>query len=456
MSTNTQQEPDLQDLRGFALGDVVDGRYELRRLLGSGAEGIVFEAVHRFTAQRLAIKISSPSRGDTQGRQRRARMLREATVLGRLRHPNIVAVFDARIEGDPSFLVLELLEGRTLESLLAARGTLEPTEAVRAILPACHALSFAHQRKALHRDLKPSNILVAQDAVVGETVKIVDFGASLVEEEPGQAKLTATDAIVGTPSYMAPEQLVGEADLDNRVDVYSIGAVLFECISGRLVRPGNYKQILHSTYTAPPPLLRDHAPSVSPALARVVQRAISTDRNERQASASLLADELRLACPDAIGRTTLLESHAAESRRRFLRANYASPVRVIAADGTTIDGRSQDISESGMLFQGARVGAPGDVVVVRFSLPVEGKVASCRAHVRWVSGAGRPLQVMGLEFADIATNVRASIARYVALMASRSWIGVDRGDDSHETVADSPGGQLAKADIKTIPVRGNR
>jgi uncharacterized protein (TIGR02266 family) len=193
-------------------------------------------------------------------------------------------------------------------------------------------------------------------------------------------------------------------------------------------------------------------PGLAPALVRVVQRALSKDRTRRQASAAQLAEELRLACPEAGARTNLLSPARDDSRRQFPRAPYNTPVRVVTGRGA-VDGRSHDVSEGGILFQAMTACRVGEEVLVRFGLPMDGKVAACTARVCWVRGDENPddsrPRVMGLAFVDAPADVRRSIARYVALMSTMSGtLSSDEatpGEDStghdsvsHRTLADTP------------------
>ncbi len=427
-------------------GDVVDGRYALTRVLGSGAEGVVYEAVHVYTDQRVALKMLHPSAVGSVAAERRARLLREASILGRLKHPNIVTILDAVVTETSSFLALELLEGRTLESLIAARGQLSAVEAVTVILQACDAVAFAHRNGIIHRDIKPSNIIIVREAW-GERIKVVDFGAS--RPASPDVKLTATGQIVGTPAYMAPEQFLADAEIDQRADVYALGAVMFECLTGKVVYPGNFADIVRSAFSNDgPPSVRDSVPGIALPLARVVQRAISASRDHRQSSVSQLIEELRLACPEASSHTnSLLNPPTAVTRRKYPRAPYMTPARVDTAAGP-IDVRVQDISEGGLLVLTQTPAKIGELITVRFGLPLDGKVGKCKAYVRWVRGGedDRRALVMGLEFHDMDETMRRSITVYVALMTDDGG-GQLLGDDQ------TKGGER-RPNIEKVTVRG--
>ncbi len=364
------------------LGEVIDGRYELRRLLAAGVASSVFEVQHTFTEQRLAMKIASVLGDPGEAAEERRRVLQEAKTLGRLRHPGIVAIFDAGVASGSPFIVHELLDGRSLESLVVSRGRLEPQDAVALVTQACQAVEFAHRCRVVHCALRMSSILLVHDPVVGERVKVVDFGDS---------------------------RPMAAGDDDSRIDGGALGAVLYECLTGKAASEATMGQV-------PRPVL----PNVTPALTRVVQRAMAKDPAQRQASVAQLAEELRLACPEAsTHRTALLESKD-DGRRRFPRAPYNTPARLVTSRGA-VDGLSQDVSEGGMLFQTFESCNVGDQVVVRFGLPMDGKIADCPARVTWVRGDGQlgRARLVGLAFLDAPSEVRSSIGRYVALMATK-------------------------------------
>ena len=197
----------------FRVGDVIDNRYELVRDLGRGAAGVVFEARHMFTHRRVALKLVSPDSPRAVQGELRARLVREARAIAAARHPSIVDVLDGGVTscGTP-YIVLEMLEGgRTLEGLLATRGKLSVKDTVAIGLQLCDGLGAAHKAGVVHRDVKPGNIIVLKDHT-GEVIKLVDFGIAQVSTREG--KLTSHGAIIGTPEYMAPEQILMTGDSD--------------------------------------------------------------------------------------------------------------------------------------------------------------------------------------------------------------------------------------------------
>ena len=399
-------------------GATLDGRYELRRVLGQGPEGTVFEAVHRFTGQRVAVKVAA-NQVQPGKDWKKVRLLREARALGQMRHPNIVTITDAGVTDGFPFVAMELLEGRSLEGLLMTRSRFAVADAVGAALQVCEALGAAHAVGVLHRDVKPANVIVVREGDTGvERVKLVDFGTSK-PTDPGAEKLTAAGALVGTPSYMAPEQLMAQ-DVDEGADIYAVGAMLFECLTGAVPYEGAYPRVLMAACSAdPPPSVRLVRPQIEVSLEGVIGKALAKKRVERFATIVELAAALRRACPQIDGLTRLLDMPApSQPRRKFNRAPYRTPVSIKSSWGE-VSGRSEDISEGGMLVLSDHACQPGEEVTVRFALPIEGRVAVCTARVQWVRA--RPNhpgtnQAIGLELIDASSDVRASLSRYVALM----------------------------------------
>jgi serine/threonine-protein kinase len=357
---------------------------------------------------------------------------REARAAASLRHPRCQRIY--ALARDPShiYIAYEYVPGRTMRQALAA-GELDDGEAVEAAAQLLDALAHAHAKGIVHRDVKPSNIIVLRDRDGREHVKLVDFGIAKIAD-PAVEKLTGVGAVIGTPAYMSPEQLLALDDVDHTSDIYAVGVTMFECLSGTMPYAGNYPQVLlGATGDQPPPSVRSVSAEVPLALVLVVDRAIAKARTDRFSSMQDFAGAIRAAVPDANRGTTLLgppplpraELRVEEQRRRAKRAPYNTPVQLVLAgsQNRTIDGRSEDISEGGILFL-SHADCPTDQrVSARFALPMEGKVISVEAQARWIRAApGHALGIraMGLEFVDLPPAVRSSIAQYVGLMADRN------------------------------------
>jgi serine/threonine-protein kinase len=276
------------------VGETVDTRYELRRLIAHGGMGLVFEAAHKFTRRVVALKLL-PDKLRAQ-KEARSRLLREAHALTAVRHPGFVEVLDAGVCASYGpYVVLEMLEGRTLDGILAARRRLSISDTVQIGRQVCDALAHAHARGVIHRDLKPSNIFVSRNEVGDEIVKLIDLGVAAVAEEAlhdRDRKLTAAHEVLGTPEYMAPEQLWGRA-IDARTDVYALGMSLFECLTGDVPYAGVYQDVLVKvSNAASPPSVRERRGDVPPALAVVIENALEKEATDRFQSATELARAL--------------------------------------------------------------------------------------------------------------------------------------------------------------------
>ncbi|MFO0619445.1 MAG: serine/threonine-protein kinase [Polyangiaceae bacterium] len=401
----------------FEVGDVVDGRYELRRIIGSGGEGIVFEATHRYTRAGVALKTIVGHGTAAVVERRKKRLLREARVLGSVKHRGIVGVLDAGIAlGDQPYLATELLQGKTVEALLRARSRLAPTDAARIAVEVCEALHAAHAAGVLHRDIKPANVFITRPSLAsrsssGEQAKLIDFGTSKSSLVSG-GKVTEDGAIVGTPVYMSPEQLLAD-ELDERTDVYAVGALLFECLTGRVVYPGNYARVIRESQSpAPPPPLETEG--VDPELEAVVVKALAKSRDDRFPSAHALGEALRrFAGPPSL---RLLRPSTTAQRRRHARVPFLAPVTLRSRDAT-VEGRCADVSESGLFFLSRHPCDAEWVYEASFCAPLTGRIITSRVRVRWIrtrAGAG---WVGGLEFVHPDDAFVREVARFVELMS---------------------------------------
>ena len=425
----------------FEIGQTVERRYELRRVIGTGAEGVVYEAFHRFLRRPVALKTINCIGSPQMLERRRQRIVREARVLSELRHPGIVEVLDAGVTVDNQpYVAMELLQGKTLEALITARERLSVADALAVVLDLCETVAAAHRRGVLHRDIKPSNVFVVRSHGSVERTKLLDFGTS--KSQPHEdAKLTEEGAIVGTPAYMSPEQLMAQSDLDPRTDQYSLGALLFECLTGRVVYPGNYPTVLRAVHSqGPVPPM--NVPGVPPELESIVAKAIAKDRTQRFACVEDLADALRPFLP-AGAKIQLLQARTPNQRRRHERAPFLAPVSLRRPEGA-LDGRCEDISESGMLLICRQECVADRTYEVRFGAPISGRIATTDARVRWVRARPAGGFAVGLEFVDPADSLVDDIAHFVRLMSDASPITSETepshalGEASKATLADSP------------------
>ena len=263
-------------------GTVLGGRYRLDQPIGGGSFGTVFRARHLDLKRDVAVKILATSAGTDP--EALARFNREGQSACRVQHPNAVAVFDFAVNpGGVAYLVMELLEGQSLEKELEERGPLPPARAAEIVVPVCDALAAAHAAGVVHRDIKPSNVFLHRTPQ-GEVAKILDFGiAKLATEAAIGQSLTVDGSLLGTPAYMAPERF-RRGPYGPASDIYSVGAMLYEMLSGRLPFVPNTADplaLVAMQAEEDPPPLRVRRPEVSEALERVVLQALARNPEGR-------------------------------------------------------------------------------------------------------------------------------------------------------------------------------
>ena len=281
---------------GLPPGALVAGQYEVEHLLGRGGMGEVFAAVHVRTGRAVAIKWMLPRAAASADSVRR--FLAEARITARIEHPNVVQVFDCGEHGGAPFLIMERLRGETLRERLDREGRLAPAEVLRLMLPTMRGVAEAHREGVLHRDLKPDNVFLCRGKDGSEREpKVVDFGIGKLRDDEAQLNVTRAGMVIGTPSYMAPEQLAGSRDPDPRVDVYALGVVMYEALAGRcpFQADGTFALIAQIA-TSTPPVLASLAPETPPELLAIVERAMHRDPDRRFPSvAAMIASIERMA-----------------------------------------------------------------------------------------------------------------------------------------------------------------
>ncbi|XXT18167.1 protein kinase [Sorangium sp. So ce429] len=285
-------------------GSVVGGKYRLERPLAGGAMGFLWVARHLQLEVEVAIKFMMPQHADSP--VARARFEREAKASAQLRTPNVVHVYDYGLEGDTPYLAMELLEGEDLAAYLKRRGRIEPAEALGIMSQVCKALRRAHEVGLIHRDLKPANIFLARQGE--EIVKILDFGVAKSIGTGLAADATKTGTLIGSPHYMSPEQVRRSKTIDYRSDLWSLGVIIFQCITGQLPFPGEeLGDVLVEICTGDIPVPSQLAPDLWPELDQFLERALKREPAERFQSAS----ELARAFASAVQRTPLPEPRGA-------------------------------------------------------------------------------------------------------------------------------------------------
>ncbi|MBO0726196.1 MAG: protein kinase [Blastocatellia bacterium] len=282
---------------GMQSGALLAGRYRIERLISRGGMGAVFEATQLGLDRAVAVKLLLPALSRDENAQERFR--REARSAASLRHPNIIQIYDYGISDHGPYIVMELARGRSLRQLLN-QGAPPIELSVELMGQICSALAAAHSATIIHRDLKPDNIMIEEQADGQILAKVLDFGiAKMRETQPDEEGVNLTGAsIIGSPAYMSPEQSLGKT-LDARSDIYSLGIVLYEMLSGSTpfgkATPGAL--MTHQINTPPPSLTTAH-PEISAALESVVMKALAKDREARFTSAKQFAQSLRKAFDD--------------------------------------------------------------------------------------------------------------------------------------------------------------
>ncbi|MBI5513380.1 MAG: protein kinase [Deltaproteobacteria bacterium] len=276
-------ESDIDPAVQARVGTVLGGKYRLRRVVGVGGMGAVYEARNTWTDRRVALKVLHPELARKKIVVQR--FLREARAATSIPHPNIVDILDMGEDPDASlYLVQEFLVGTDLRRLLDELKTLSPKEALDIVLPIAGALAMAHDRGVIHRDLKPDNIFLSLGPDGRVVPKVIDFGIVKVRDknEGPNLAMTRVGIAVGTPRYMSPEQACSNRDLDARSDVWSLAVVLYESLAGRCPFEGeNYNALIARIATEKAPALDRFCPEAPPLLVAVLARALETDRDLR-------------------------------------------------------------------------------------------------------------------------------------------------------------------------------
>jgi eukaryotic-like serine/threonine-protein kinase len=320
------------------IGKVIGEKYQLLALLGQGGMGAVYRGRRLHIGDDVAIKVLHKEYVDEE--QTAERFRREAQAAAKLRHPSVVAIYDfSEARGDePAYIVMELVEGKTLRRILEEEGSLEERRAVELIREVCKGVSVAHRLGAVHRDIKPDNIMILPPDVDDgrERVKVVDFGIAKLRDMAASKTLTQTGRVIGTVYYMSPEQCCAE-QLDTRSDVYSLGAVLFELLAGTPPFTAETATgIIAKHLSQPPPALPPQA-KASKEVEAVIRKALSKEAAGRQADAGALRDELGAAIGHPVTHNTAeyvftrtVENEAGEKSL----AEAATRIKDSTADGT--------------------------------------------------------------------------------------------------------------------------
>lgn len=280
-----------------AAGDVVAGKYRVEYVLGRGAMGVVVSARHIDLGQKVAVKLLHPDVSASEDGLER--FLREARAAAKLESDHVARVFDVGTFGDKNgYMVMEHLEGSDLEKYLDTHGALPIAEAVDYVMEALEALAHAHAHGMVHRDIKPSNLFLTERVDGTRRVKILDFGISKTESglgvsSPGSSTLTSPHAVLGSPAYMAPEQIRSSKHVDQRADIWSVGVMLYELVTGKSPFLGEtVGDTLSRVLVGRPEPLSTLRPDAPRELVAVIDRCLESDEKRRFQSVGELASAL--------------------------------------------------------------------------------------------------------------------------------------------------------------------
>jgi serine/threonine protein kinase len=306
------------------VGELIAGRYELEELVGTGGMSSVYRAHDRLLERNVALKVlHAQFTGDGEYVER---FRREARAVAQLSHPNIVTVIDRGEQDSRQFIVFEYIPGENLKGLVERTGPLPERDALRLGLQVARGLAFAHGQGLVHRDVKPQNVLLTEEG----RAKVTDFGIARSHDVAGG--LTRTGTVMGTSDYIAPEQARG-AHVDELSDVYSLGAVLYELVTGEVPFPGdNFVAVAMRHINEAPPSARERRPDVSPRLDSAIRRAMAKDPGDRFRSMDELAAELQGCLEELDGerasatdQTIVVSPPSRQDRRRLRRSRVDRP-----------------------------------------------------------------------------------------------------------------------------------
>ena len=292
--SNAAEGPGDGDARSAIPGDsqvgrIIAGKYRLTRFVGKGGMGAVFEAEHVELKRKFAVKLMVTA----TSREAVRRFHQEALTAAKIGHPGIVEVLDVgqTEEGTP-YLVMELLEGHSLADLIHDAPRMPVARAVALTQKLLRALAAAHQAGVVHRDIKPANLFVTErDGAT--TLKVLDFGIAKLRDDGSEAPMTGSGVVLGTPFYMAPEQILADKNIDGRADLWSVGATLFEMLTGRPVHAAaNATAALVRAATEPAPRVRSFRPDVPRDVDAIVAKALEMDRERRFGTATEMLEAL--------------------------------------------------------------------------------------------------------------------------------------------------------------------
>jgi eukaryotic-like serine/threonine-protein kinase len=369
------------DESGIRIGDVLANRYRVERVLGQGGMGTVLAARHVALGERVAIKLLRPQALKVRGASER--FLQEARAAAKIKNEHVARVVDvAALDDGSPYMVMEYLEGRDLGAVLEHTGPFPIAQAVDDVLQVSEAIAEAHQLGIIHRDLKPANLLRVRTPDGEPLVKVLDFGVSKFVDSDSEHGLTRTNELVGSPYYMSPEQMQQSKSVDLRTDIWSMGVILFELITGKLPFDGeSVMQLAIRVATEPAPALRSLLPTAPPELESILFKCLEKDRRRRYDTlaelsvalspfgsprAKLSADRIVAVTRNASSPTWAVAGAATPPA-----SAHAAPVRGLGPDSSTFDTRASSADKSSIFWWSAAilVSVLGAILISRLRRP---------------------------------------------------------------------------------------
>jgi serine/threonine-protein kinase len=386
----------------------IDGKYDVVRQLGEGGMGCVYEARHRVTSRAVAVKVILEEVRIEPAAV--ARFQREARAVGSIDSEHITQVLDGGVDAATSapYIVMELLAGEDVDALVKRLGPLRPELALRIVAQMLAGLARAHDAGVIHRDIKPANVFLAKKGSGEIVVKLCDFGIAKVKQDPFASgseshALTQSSTLIGSPSYMSPEQAKGAKDLDARADVWSAGVVLYQLLSGTTPHgtADTLGLLLLAICSEKAPPVRTHAPWVKEEVAAIVARALDLDIDARFPSAAAMRDAIVAQLPDGtrIDESTL--TALTDEERAFVPEPLSAPVDM--AHSQTVEA---SLPDAPAVSSPARAPPPR-----RWPLAVIGLAAVAVIGIgaaKLANGSGTPTNAVGLSANAVASSAAPS------------------------------------------------
>jgi hypothetical protein len=434
------------------IGLVIAGRYRIVECIGRGGMGVVYRVEHTEIGKLLALKLLAG--GLARQREVVRRFKREALLASRLSHPNSVQVFDYGVFEGLTYLVMELVSGRDLARIIKSEGALSFDRVGRIVVQVCSSLAEAHGIGIVHRDLKPENILIARAPDGSDFAKVLDFGLAKLREAPELNEVTGSGQVVGTPYYMAPEQIHGRP-VDGRTDIYALGAVMYEAITGTTVFQGTSPMaVLTRHLTERPVPIRERAPHrlIAPAVEDIVMRALEKDPAHRFQT----VQELQEALVEQLGGAGQFSVNAllSPAQMHALQADIARAARQVADDDR--DDLARTLVRGGIATRDEVAAFHRKLARQRRMTWAAVALVACGVVYAGVRAYARATRPPGFTGAELEPNNRASEATPVPFgLPVRGKLGkrIDpqRGDRDFYQVIVPAGVDTVKIELAALP-----